>query len=188
MATEPNRHVRRTHSRHRKTRRAGRAQATYPAFSMADHNLFPSATAFEGTSATYARYIGRVGAWQSHSVSVRPWRPVQDWDSAWRVPTIPHRPIPPTPTTPDTTSDVDTTSMQPPTEPVTPVPANDVRTALTRIANVPKMIFNATGGAHTSGDDNKHPTAARTADRDRGPEGVRGSRAFRTHRRQRNRL
>ena len=62
MATATNHHMRRTTSRHRKSRRVGGTQATYPIFSVAVNQLPFGAVGFAGTSSTYARYVGRVGA------------------------------------------------------------------------------------------------------------------------------
>ena len=57
MAAESDRLARRSNHRHRKTRRSSTSQATYPTF-----RLDPSTVTTTGTSAGYAKYIGRVGA------------------------------------------------------------------------------------------------------------------------------
>ena len=114
------------------------------------------ATGFAGTSATYAKYIGRVGAL---AVALG-FGAAMATGQGLGLPVARAEDPPPADTSEGRTGptgDVDIAPTPASTDPVTPDPAGDVRSALTRIANVPKMIFNATGGAHTSGDDNKSP-------------------------------
>ncbi|MDT5210337.1 MAG: large repetitive protein, partial [Mycobacterium sp.] len=62
MAGERSRRGGRCKPRHRRNKRSGGAQATYPAFRIGLDNAVPINALTAVTSANYARYVGRVGA------------------------------------------------------------------------------------------------------------------------------
>ena len=62
-----------------------------------------------------------------------------------------------TDTTPAGGTEVDSTSTPPSVDPLPTTRSSESWSPYERIANIPKMIFNATGGAHTSGVDRKPP-------------------------------
>ncbi|HZN78997.1 MAG TPA: Ig-like domain-containing protein, partial [Mycobacterium sp.] len=154
MAAGSRRNVGRSKSRHRRSRRAGGAQAVYPTF-----RIYPSPTGDmpgAGTSTGYAKHVGRVGALAlalGVGMAVATGQGM-GFARADDSPSVDSNSVPSGPSPTGESGDLN--SPTPPSNTPTPTSSSsEPPSAPTNTPSVPEMNYDSSGGALTSGDEDK---------------------------------